>query len=150
LGIAEAALRDAGRDMSVTLLGIAKEREQEGEKLYRAGRKNPIMLPAHSPVLLFLMRVRDEAHRFGVTTHRSLRRKQALSSQLDAIPGVGAARKRKLLSRLGSVKRIASASLEEIEAVDGIGPELARAIFASFREAEAPPAAKRPPVDSAD
>ncbi len=150
LGIAEAALRDVDRNMGVTLLGIAKEREQEGEKLYRAGRKNPIMLPPHSPVLLFLMRVRDEAHRFGVTTHRSLRRKQALSSRLDAIPGVGAARKKKLLGGLGSVKRIAAASVEEIEAVDGIGPELARTIFASFREEEASPPAKQPPVDTTD
>ncbi len=149
LGIAEAALRDASLDTPVTLLGIAKEREQEGEKLYRAGRKNPIMLPAHSPVLLFLMRVRDEAHRFGVTVHRSLRRKQALSSRLDAIPGVGAARKKKLLSRLGSVKRIAAASVEEIQAVDGIGPELARTIFSSFREPQSP-LPSPPPADSAD
>jgi len=149
LGIAEAALRDASLDTPVTLLGIAKEREQEGEKLYRAGRKNPIMLPAHSPVLLFLMRVRDEAHRFGVTVHRSLRRKQALSSRLDAIPGVGAARKKKLLSRLGSVKRIAAASVEEIQAVDGIGPELARTIFCSFREPQSP-LSPPPSADSAE
>ena len=149
VGIAEAALRDASLGTAVTLLGIAKEREEEGEKLYRAGRKNPIMLPAHSPVLLFLMRVRDEAHRFGVTVHRSLRRKQALSSRLDAIPGVGAARKKKLLSRLGSVKRIAAASLEEIQAVDGIGPELARTIFSSFRESQAAPPLQSP-ADSAE
>ncbi|MBE0585873.1 MAG: excinuclease ABC subunit UvrC [Desulfofustis sp.] len=149
LGIAEAALRDVGLGTTVTLLGIAKEREEEGEKLYRSGRKNPILLPAHNPVLLFLMRVRDEAHRFGVTTHRSLRRKQTLSSRLDAIPGIGGTRKKHLLRQLGSVKRIAAASVEEIQAVEGIGPELARTIFFSFREPE-DSLPQESPADGAD
>ncbi len=136
LGVAEAVLRDLGLTTAVTLLGIAKERNDEGEKLYKPGRKNPIVLPGYNPVLLFLMRVRDEAHRFGVTTHRSLRRKHTLSSRLDRIPGIGAARRKLLLRRIGSVKRIAQASVEELQAVDGIGPGLARTIHAALRSAE--------------
>lgn len=113
----------------VDLVAIAKEKTEEGEKLFRPGRKNPILLPAHSPVLLFLMRIRDEAHRFGITRHRTLRGKEQLQSQLDAIEGIGPKRKQVLLQTLGSVKRLTEAGLAELTAVPGIGPELARQIY---------------------
>ncbi len=113
----------------IDLVAIAKEKAEEGEKLFRPGRKNPILLPAHSPVLLFLMRIRDEAHRFGITQHRKLRGKMQLQSQLDAIEGIGHKRKQMLLQTLGSVKRVSEAGLEELAAVPGIGPELARQIY---------------------
>lgn len=113
----------------VDLVAIAKEKAEEGEKLFRPGRKNPILLPAHSPVLLYLMRIRDEAHRFGITFHRKLRGKAQLQSQLDAIEGVGPKRKQQLLQTLGSVKRVLEAEVEELAAVPGIGPELARRMF---------------------
>ncbi|MGV1098911.1 excinuclease ABC subunit UvrC [Thiovibrio sp. JS02] len=121
----------AGLDLNgrVELAGIAKEREGEGEKIYRPGRKNPLLLGGHSPVLLFFMRIRDEAHRYGITLHRRLRRKKNLLSRLDAIPGVGKARKEALLANLGSLKRIASASREELAEVPGIGSELAAQIW---------------------
>lgn len=109
----------------IDLAAIAKEKQEEGEKLFRPGRKNPILLPAHSPVLLYLMRIRDEAHRFGITLHRRLRGKAQLHSQLDAIEGIGPKRKQQLLQALGSVKRIVEADIEELAAVTGIGPELA-------------------------
>lgn len=109
----------------IDLVAIAKEKQEEGEKLFRPGRKNPILLPAHSPVLLYLMRIRDEAHRFGITFHRRLRGKAQLHSQLDTIEGIGPKRKQQLLQALGSVKRIVEADIEELAAVTGIGPELA-------------------------
>jgi len=134
LGVAEAVAKDMGLDESVNLVGIAKERIDEGEKLYRPGRKNAIVLPSHNPVLLYLMKIRDEAHRFGITFHRSLRRKSTLSSTLDTIPGIGAARKKQLLTSIGSLKKISRASVEELERVDGIGTELAMEIHQFFNQ----------------
>ena len=113
----------------IDLVAIAKEKAEEGEKLFRPGRKNPILLPAHSPVLLFLMRIRDEAHRFGITQHRKLRGKVQLQSQLDAIEGIGPKRKQMLLQTLGSVKRVSEAGIGELSAVPGIGTELAGLIY---------------------
>lgn len=131
------ALRVAGK-LGITedldWIGIAKEKEEEGEKLFKPGRKNPIILPAHNPVLLFLMRVRDETHRFGVTFHRKLRQKSTLASQLDQIPGIGNDRKKRLLKHLGSLKRIQDASQETLAEVKGIGPELAKEIYNFFHQ----------------
>jgi len=112
----------------VDLAAIAKEKGEEGEKLFRPGRKNPILLPAHSPVLLYLMRIRDEAHRFGITFHRKLRGKEQLHSRLDDITGIGPLRKKQLLQKLGSFRRVLEADIEELAATPGIGPELARQI----------------------
>ncbi len=113
----------------IDLAGIAKEREEEGEKLYRPGRKNPILLGKHSATLLYLMRIRDESHRYGVTFHRKLRNKKTLTSKLDAIAGVGKVRKESLLREIGSLKRVLAANEEELSQVNGIGPELARHIW---------------------
>ena len=112
----------------VELVAIAKEKAEEGEKLFRPGRKNPMLLPAHSPVLLYLMRIRDEAHRFGITFHRKLRGQEQFLSRLDRIEGIGPERKKSLLQTLGSYQRIATASKEELAQVPGIGSELARLI----------------------
>lgn len=115
---------------------IAKEKKEEGEKLFRPGRKNPILLDRHSRLLLFLMKVRDESHRYGITFHRRLRRKKALASELDDIPGVGPDRKKMLLKSLGSLARVKGASVEELLRVPGIGPELARTIHNRLRGGE--------------
>lgn len=128
LGIAEAIGRELGLSEKLNLLGIAKERLDEGEKLYKPGRKNPFKLPSHDPVLLYFMRIRDEAHRFGVTFHRSLRTKKTLTSELDRIPGVGPVRKEKLLKSIGSLKKISHATVEQLSEIDGIGTELAEQI----------------------
>jgi excinuclease ABC subunit C len=117
---------------TVDLAAIAKEKTEEGEKLFRPGRKNPILLPAHSPVLLYLMRIRDEAHRFGITFHRKLRGKEQLHSQLDRIEGIGPLRKKRLLQTLGSFKRVQEAGIDDLAAVPGIGPELARQLYAQL------------------
>lgn len=131
------ALRVAGElgiEESLEWLGIAKEKEDEGEKLYKPGRKNPVVLAAHDPVLLYLMRIRDEAHRFGVTFHRKLRNKSTLASELDNIEGVGPTRKKNLLKAMGSLKRVKQASIDELSAVAKIGPELAAEIYTYFHK----------------
>ncbi len=113
----------------IDLVAIAKEKQDEGEKLFRPGRKNPILLPAHAPALLYLMRIRDESHRFGITFHRRLRQKKTLRSPLDMLTGIGPQRKKDLLRTLGSFKRIRSATPQDLATVPGIGPVLAETIF---------------------
>jgi len=120
----------------IDLVAIAKEKEDEGEKLFRPGRKNPILLPAHSPVLLYLMRIRDEAHRFGISQHRRLRSKQQLHSVLDRLTGIGPQRKKLLLQTLGSVKRILEADITTLAAIPGIGPELSRQIYEQLHQGD--------------
>ncbi len=129
LGVAMHALAESGISDTLELAGIAKEKAGEGEKLYRPGRKNPIILDRHSPVLLYLMRIRDEAHRYGITLHRKLRAKESLSSSLEQIPGVGKGRKELLLRELGSMHRLVQASEAVLAAVPGIGPALAAQIW---------------------
>jgi excinuclease ABC subunit C len=132
LNIALRLLTETGLAGEIDLLSIAKEREGEGDRIFAAGRKNPFPLKKHAPVLLFLMRIRDEAHRFGITFHRRLRGKQAMGSALDSIPGLGPARKKALLLAFGTVRRIGTASPTELAAVAGIGLELAREIHGHF------------------
>lgn len=114
-------------------IGIAKERDSEGEKLYKPGRKNPILLPAHDPVLLHLMRIRDESHRYGVTFHRKLRNKATLTSELDKIQGIGTDRRTRLLKHFGSLRKVKEATVTELTEVSGIGPELAQLIYDSLQ-----------------
>lgn len=133
LGIALAVAGDLALTGQIDWLGIAKERDGEGEKLYRPGRKNPIILPPHNPVLLFLMRIRDESHRYGITFHRKLRNKSTLASIIDSVPGIGNARKLELLRHMGSLKRLKSATFAELIEVKGIGPELAASILAHLQ-----------------
>ncbi len=103
--------------------GLAKRFEE----IYREGRA-PIRLPAESNALKVLQRIRDEAHRFALTYHRRLRMQRIRDSVLDEIEGVGGKRKQILLSRFGSVRRLRKASEQEIAAVPGVGPALARLI----------------------
>lgn len=138
LGMAMAATRalkaeDEKNDLQrLEWISIAKEKGEEGEKLYTPGRKNPILLAPHNPILLYLMRIRDESHRYGVSFHRKLRNKSTLSSELDAISGIGPRKKQQLLKSLGSLTRIKQASEEKLVQVPGIGPELAREIHRYF------------------
>ncbi len=140
LGVAQAVMAELNLVQGPALAAIAKDRQDEegatvGARVFCPGRKNPLALAAHSPVLLFLMRIRDEAHRYGVTFHRKLRGQKQLSSQLDQIPGVGPARRQALLKTLGSLRAVAAASREELAAVSGIGPELATSIYAHLHPA---------------
>lgn len=134
LGIALRVADELGIRDDLDWIGIAKEKQTEGEKLYKPGRKNPILLKGHNPVLLYLMRIRDESHRFGVTFHRKLRSKASLASPLDQIPGIGPDRKKRLLKQLGSLKQIREASLKELSQVYGIGKDTASAVHDHFHK----------------
>lgn len=126
-------VEEAGLADALDVISIAKEHEKGGgEKVFIPGRKNPLGIRGDDPVLLLLMRVRDEAHRRAVRHHRKVRGKAVTSSDLDRIPGLGPARKRTLLRHFGDIEAIARASVEEIEQVQGVGPALARDIVQYF------------------
>ncbi len=111
------------------LVAIAKEdHKDEGEKVYIPGRKNPVNLRRDHPVLLLLMRIRDEAHRRAITYHRKLRGKAFTTSRLDFIPGLGAKKKRILLYHFGTLEAILGASEEDLAKVHGISRSLAKKI----------------------
>jgi excinuclease ABC subunit C len=111
-----------GLDLTdLPLAGLAKRFEE----LYVPGRAAPIVLPRRSQALYLVQRIRDEAHRFAITYHRSVRGKRALASVFDEVPGIGPARKRALLKRFGSVRRIREASVEEVAETPGVGREVA-------------------------
>jgi excinuclease ABC subunit C len=110
------------------LVGLAKEREE----LFLPGRSDPVLLPATSPALYLVQRLRDEAHRFAIGYHRALRSKRAVRSAFDDLPGVGPKRRAALLRVFGSAKRVREAPVEQIAAVPGIGPALAARIKATL------------------
>jgi excinuclease ABC subunit C len=110
------------------LAGLAKEREE----LFLPGRATPVILPATSSALYLVQRLRDEAHRFAITYHRSLRDKRTVRSAFDDLPGVGPKRKRELLKVFGSIKRVREAPVEQIAAVPGISRTLAERIKATL------------------
>ncbi len=110
----------------IPIAGLAKEREE----LFLPGRPDPVILSPTSSALYLVQRIRDEAHRFAVTYHRELRRRAAVRSAFDDLPGVGPARRRALLRTFGSAKRVRDAPVEQVAAVPGIGPVLAARIKA--------------------
>jgi excinuclease ABC subunit C len=120
LSAAMGVLDELGID-DVPLSGLAKRFEE----LYLPGRPDPVVLPRRSQALYLVQRIRDEAHRFAITYHRDVRGKRALRSELDDIEGIGPGRKKALLKRFGSVRRIREASLEEVAATPGISRDLA-------------------------
>jgi excinuclease ABC subunit C len=131
LNIALAVVADLGLEGRFDLIGIAKKDAQRGEtadKIFKPGRANPVNFGREADLLLFLQRIRDEAHRFAIVYHRKQRGKLALSSALDVIPGVGEARKRALLKHFKSVRLIREASVEDLCCVKGIHRQLAQKI----------------------
>ena len=117
----------------VPLVAVAKgpDRDAGREWFHRAGCE-PFQLPPRDPVLYYLQRLRDEAHRFAITTHRAGRSKALTRSELDEIPGVGPALKRRLLNHFGSARGVRNAALEDLENAPGIGPAAARRIHGHF------------------
>ena len=105
------------------------------EEVFVPGRKDPIQLEKGSDALRLLQRVRDEAHRFAITFHRSRRDQAMTASVLDGVRGVGPARKRALLRHFGSPDRLLTASREELEAVPGVPGKLAREIHRQLHRA---------------
>ncbi|MEJ2030359.1 MAG: excinuclease ABC subunit UvrC, partial [Maritimibacter sp.] len=127
-------LEDLGVE-DIAMVGVAKgiDRDAGKEEFHRTGQR-PMALKRNDPVLYFIQRMRDEAHRFAIGTHRAKRAKAMGATPLDEIPGVGASRKRALLSHFGSAKAVTSASLADLKAVPGISAALAESIHGYFQE----------------
>ena len=117
------------------MVGVAKgvDRDHGKEEFHRPG-KPPFALRMNDPVLYFIQRLRDEAHRFAIGTHRAKRAKAMSATPLDEVPGVGAARKRALLAHFGSAKAVSRAGLADLKAVEGISGAMAETIYAHFHE----------------
>jgi excinuclease ABC subunit C len=118
------------------VVSIAKpdgERLERYDKIYIPGRKNPVIFRPDHPVLLLMMRIRDEAHRRAIAYHRRLMGKALTESELDHIPGVGAARKRYLIRHFKDIETIAGASLDDLSGVSGISRSVAESIFSFFQ-----------------
>jgi excinuclease ABC subunit C len=117
----------------VALVAIAKgpDRDAGREWFHMAGRP-PFQLPPRDPVLYYLQRLRDEAHRFAITTHRASRSKTLVTSELDEITGIGPSRKRALLNHFGSARGVKQAGLADLEAAPGVSKEIARRVYAHF------------------
>jgi excinuclease ABC subunit C len=132
LSAASAVLQELGIT-DVPLIAIAKgpDRDAGREWFHMLGR-TPFQLPPRDPVLYYLQRLRDEAHRFAITAHRAGRSRQLTESELDEIPGIGAARKRALLHHFGSARGVKQAGLADLEATPGISHEIARRVYAHF------------------
>jgi excinuclease ABC subunit C len=126
---AQRALDELGID-DVPVCGLAKRLEE----VWLPGREDPVILPRTSEGLYLLQRVRDEAHRFAITHHRSRRSKSMVESLLDDVPGLGEVRRKSLLKRFGSLKKLRAATVEEIAEVPGIGSRTAEAIVAALAE----------------
>ena len=117
-------LVDFGLDMKILAAGLAKEHEL----VFLPGKDIPIELPRNSQGLFLLQRIRDEAHRFAITAHRNLRKKEKFISRLDQIPGIGPIRKKELLKKFGSLNGVKIAPISEITKISGITQELAEII----------------------
>ncbi|MGR3837397.1 MAG: excinuclease ABC subunit UvrC [Cognatishimia sp.] len=119
----------------IPMVGVAKgvDRDQGKEEFHRVGAR-PFALRRNDPVLYFVQRMRDEAHRFAIGTHRAKRAKSVGATPLDDVPGVGSTRKRALLAHFGSAKAVSRANLADLKAVDGISDSLAESIYGFFHE----------------
>ena len=124
LGRAVNVLRSFDLDGTVQVVGLAKQQEE----LFQPEREASVILPRHSQGLYLVQRIRDEAHRFAITAHRKARGKIGIASRLDAIPGIGPARRKALLQKFGDIEAIRQATLDELLTVSGINEEIARAI----------------------
>ena len=132
LGVAQQVLADLGiGDIAVVSIAKGPDRDAGRERFFRPG-KPPMSLDPKSPVLYYLQRLRDEAHRFAIGTHRARRVKAIGTSPLDEVPGIGARRKKALLHRFGSARAVARAGLADLEQVAGISRTVAKKIYDHF------------------
>ncbi|WP_433575416.1 excinuclease ABC subunit UvrC [Nocardia brasiliensis] len=114
----------------VAVIGLAKRLEE----VWVPGESDPVIMPRNSEALFLLQRVRDEAHRFAITFHRSKRSRRMTASALDSVPGLGAARRTALVTHFGSVAKLKEATVEQITEVPGIGLATAKAVLAALQE----------------
>jgi excinuclease ABC subunit C len=135
LAIAREVLADLGlHDMCVVAVAKGPERDAGREHLHFAGRDQPLLLEPRDPVLYFVQRLRDEAHRFAIGAHRARRAKSLSASPLDEISGIGPRRRRALMNYFGSAKAISRAGIEDLKTVEGISAEIAQRIYDHFHE----------------
>jgi excinuclease ABC subunit C len=135
LSVAREVMADLGlHDLCV--IGVAKgpDRDAGREHFHIAGGGRPLMLEPRDPVLYFVQRLRDEAHRFAIGTHRAKRAKGLSASPLDEIAGIGPRRRRALMTHFGSAKAVSRAGIEDLKAVDGVSAEMAQRIYDHFHE----------------
>jgi len=128
-------LADLGVEDRVTAIGVAKgvDRDAGRERFFVKGRES-FTLPVRDPVLYFVQRLRDEAHRFAIGSHRARRKKEMTRNPLDEISGIGPGRKRALLLHFGTAKAVSRAAVEDLMAVDGISESIARVVYNHFHE----------------
>lgn len=130
------ALEDLGVK-GVAIVGVAKgEFRDHGNEVFHIPGKPQFALPHRDPVLYFIQRLRDEAHRFAIGAHRQKRAKAITSTPLDDVPGVGASRKRALLAHFGSAKDVSRAGVADLKAVEGISAAMAETIYDFFHNGE--------------
>jgi excinuclease ABC subunit C len=132
LNIALSVIKELKVKEGFEIIGIAKKNEEKGEtidKVYKPGRKNPISFGREGDLLLFLQRIRDEAHRLAISYQRKLRTKTSMRSRLDAIPGIGKKRKEAIFKHFGSIKKIRAATLKELSALPGMNHKAAEAVL---------------------
>ncbi len=135
LTVAQEVLRGLGIT-DIPVIGVAKgpDRDAGREHFHMPGNPKPFMLEPRDPVLYFVQRLRDEAHRFAIGTHRAKRSKALGANPLDEIDGIGLKRKRALLKHFGSAKAVSRAGIEDLKAVDGISSEMAQKIYDFFHD----------------
>ncbi len=142
LGAATEVARERG--VELPMIGLAKQFEE----IFLPGRPDPVRLPRNSPALFLLQRIRDEAHRFGLTYHRSLRSKTATTSALDGINGIGRKRREQLLKHFGSMEAMKQASLDDLAGVAGMTKPAADRVYQFLRSH--PGAAARSPAPAGE
>jgi excinuclease ABC subunit C len=130
LAVAERVVHALGLTEEVELAALAKQFEE----VYRPGSAEPVRLRRGSDALYLLQRVRDEAHRFAITFHRERRAKRMTRSILDGIPGLGPARKARLVKELGGVNAVRAATLEQLEALSWLPERVALAVYEGVRD----------------
>lgn len=130
-----AILAELGIEDRVVAIGVAKGQDREaGRERFFARDKPSFSLPVRDPVLYFVQRMRDEAHRFAIGSHRARRKKELVKNPLDEIAGIGPTRKRALLLHFGTAKAVGRAAIEDLMAVDGISEAVARQVYGHFHE----------------
>ncbi|HEY8248752.1 MAG TPA: excinuclease ABC subunit UvrC [Hyphomicrobium sp.] len=135
LAVAREVMADLGLH-EICLIGVAKgpDRDAGREQFHLAGADRPMLLEPRDPVLYFVQRLRDEAHRFAIGSHRTRRAMAMSASPLDDIDGIGPRRRRALMNHFGSAKAVSRAGVEDLKAVDGISAEMAQRIYDHFHE----------------
>ncbi|WP_315920329.1 excinuclease ABC subunit UvrC [Mesorhizobium sp. SP-1A] len=135
MSVVRQMLTDLGIEDRVAAIGVAKGQDRDAgrERFFVRGRDS-FSLPVRDPVLYFVQRLRDEAHRFAIGSHRARRRKEMVKSPLDEIAGIGPTRKRALLLHFGTAKAVSRAAMEDLMNVDGISESVARLVYNHFHE----------------